>query len=96
MLLRAGWCEGGSGRSSQCCRAGLGWETGAQGWGTPALPVPGAQPWLPGPLPPIGAVTSQSVEFKKSRRLEGSPRVGVVELGAPKGMLVSGTVALAL
>lgn len=26
--------------------------------------------WLPGPLPPTGAVTSQFVEFKRSRRLE--------------------------
>lgn len=51
--------------------AGPGWGTGAHGWGTPALPVPGAQPWLPGPLPPIGAVTSQFVEFRRSRRLAG-------------------------
>lgn len=51
--------------------AGLGWETRALGWGTPALPVPGAQLWLPGPLPPTGAVTSQYVVCRRSRRLGG-------------------------
>ena len=48
--------------------AGLGWTRNwAHGCGTPALPVPGAQPWPPGPLPSTGAVTSQSVEFQGSR-----------------------------
>lgn len=50
----------------------LGWAgEWAYGWGTSALPAPGAQPWLPGPFPAIGAVTSQFVEFRRSRRLRG-------------------------
>lgn len=45
--------------------AGLGWAelgSGAHGWGTPALPEPRAQPWLPGPLPLIEAVASSLLE----------------------------------
>lgn len=43
-----------SGRLREKLPVLLGWaRERAHGWGTAALPVPGAQPWPPGPLPSI-------------------------------------------